>query len=185
MKPYTVIYKLKTFYVRDSRPSRPSKNTEEPAKLTTPAEVAQLARAIFKTLDADKEHFVVLCLNQRNRLNGYKHVSTGSLTASLVHPREVFTAALELRAAAVVFVHNHPSGDPAPSADDVEITRRLREAGELLGFRVLDHIILGRDRHYSFQDADEREALKRELGILPRSKKSSRPRNRRQKQTRK
>jgi DNA repair protein RadC len=100
----------------------------------------------------DKEHFLVLTLNQKNRLIGYKHVSTGSLTASLVHPREIFTAALELRAAALIFLHNHPSGDPMPSQEDVEITRRLKECGEILGFRVLDHIILGQGQIYSFSD---------------------------------
>ena len=74
------------------------------------------------------------------------------MTASLVHPREVYTAALELRAAALIFVHNHPSGDPAPSPEDLGITKRLKEVGEIMGIRVLDHIVLGRDQHYSFSD---------------------------------
>lgn len=79
-------------------------------------------------------------------------LSTGSLTASLGHPRKVWRAALHLCAAAVVFVHNHPSGDPAPSPEDIEITRRLKQVGEVLGVRVLDHIVIGHDRYFSFSD---------------------------------
>jgi DNA repair protein RadC len=115
-------------------------------------DVQRLARAIYETLDADKEHFVLLVLNNKNRVNGFKVISTGSLTASLVHPREVWRAALHLCAAAVVFVHNHPSGDPAPSPEDQEITRRLKETGDMLGIRVLDHVVLSSDRFFSFSD---------------------------------
>jgi DNA repair protein RadC len=81
-------------------------------------DVERLARAIYETLDADKEHFVLLVMNNKNRVNGFKVISTGSLTASLVHPRELWRAALHLCAAPVVFVYNHPSGDPAPSPED-------------------------------------------------------------------
>ena len=96
-----------------------------------------------------------LAMNNKNCVNGFKVVSTGSLTASLVHPREVWRAALHLCAAAVVFVHNHPSGDPAPSQEDQEITRRLKETGEMLGIRVLDHVVLGDDgRFFSFSGRD-------------------------------
>jgi DNA repair protein RadC len=115
-------------------------------------DVVRVARPIFAELDADKEHFLLLALNNKNRINGYKVISTGTLTATLIRPADVFTAALELRAAAVVFVHNHPSGDPAPSQEDQEITRRLKECGEMLAIRVLDHVILGADRRYSFSD---------------------------------
>ena len=115
-------------------------------------DVIRVARPIFAELDADKEHFVLLALNNKNRINGYKVISTGTLTATLIRPGDVYRAALHLAAAAVVFVHNHPSGDPAPSQDDVEITRRLKECGELLAIRVLDHVILGNDRYYSFSD---------------------------------
>jgi DNA repair protein RadC len=115
-------------------------------------DVQRLARAIYETLDADKEHFVLLAMNNKNRVNGFKVISTGSLTASLVHPREVWRAALHLCAAAVVFVHNHRAGDPAPSPEDQEITRRLKETGDTLGIRVLDHVVLGSDRFFSFSD---------------------------------
>jgi DNA repair protein RadC len=115
-------------------------------------DVVRFAKPIFADLDADKEHFVLLALNNKNRVNGYKVISTGTLTATLVRPGDVYAAALDLRAAAVVFVHNHPSGDPAPSQDDLEITRRLKECGDMLAIRVLDHVILGADRYYSFSD---------------------------------
>ncbi len=115
-------------------------------------DVIRIARPIFTELDADKEHFVLLALNNKNRINGYKVISTGTLTASLIRPGDVYRAALHLAAAAVVLVHNHPSGDPAPSVEDQDITRRLKECGEMLGIRVLDHVILGADRYYSFSD---------------------------------
>jgi DNA repair protein RadC len=96
---------------------------------------------------------LLLTLNNKNRVNGFKVVSTGSLTASLVHPREVWRAALHLCAAAVIFIHNHPSGEPAPSQEDQEITRRLKETGDMLGIRVLDHVVLGdNERFFSFSD---------------------------------
>jgi DNA repair protein RadC len=106
-------------------------------------DVQRLAGAIYDTLDADKEHFVLLTLNNKNRVNGFTVIATGTLTASLVHPREVWRAALHLCAAAVIFVHNHPSGDPAPSPEDQDITRRLKETGDVLGIRVLDHVVSG------------------------------------------
>jgi DNA repair protein RadC len=115
-------------------------------------DVVRVARPIFAELDADKEHFLLLALNNKNRINGYKVISTGTLTAALVRPADVYSAALHLAAAAVVFVHNHPSGDPMPSQEDQDITRRLKECGEMLAIRVLDHIILGADRYYSFSD---------------------------------
>jgi DNA repair protein RadC len=115
-------------------------------------DVVRVSKPIFADLDADKEHFVLLALNNKNRINGYKVVTTGTLTASLIRPADVFSAALYLAAAAVVFVHNHPSGDPAPSLEDQDITRRLKECGEMLAIRVLDHVILGQERFFSFSD---------------------------------
>lgn len=100
----------------------------------------------------DRERFLAVLLNGKNRVLGLHEVSVGTLTASLVHPREVFKAALVGNAAAILVVHNHPSGDPTPSAEDIAITQRLREAGELLGIRVLDHVILGDGRYISFSD---------------------------------
>lgn len=105
--------------------------------------------------DPDREHFVVLLLDVRNRPIGVHTVSIGSLTASLVHPREVFKAAICASAAAIIAGHNHPSGEPDPSKDDYTITRRLVEGGSLLGIRVLDHVILGDGRSFSFADNGE------------------------------
>jgi DNA repair protein RadC len=90
-----------------------------------------------------REHFVGLYLKTRNRLLARETISVGSLNASIVHPREVFEPALRLAAASLVVVHNHPSGETDPSEDDLAITRRLSEAGEILGIPLLDHVIVG------------------------------------------
>lgn len=106
-----------------------------------------------ENLGAEKrELFYVVLLNNKNRKIREVKISEGSLTASLVHPREVFNPVIRDSAAAVIFVHNHPSGDPAPSPEDIDITRRLKEVGEVMGVRVLDHVVIGRDRFFSFSD---------------------------------
>jgi DNA repair protein RadC len=145
----TYRYELKTFGVEFVR------GTAEPPlgrNLRSAEEVWSTARAIYLRLDADKEHFAVLALNNKNRLIGYKVISTGSLTASLVHPRDVYRSALHFCAAGVVFVHNHPSGDPEPSAEDIDLTKRLKEVGDVMGIRVLDHVVLGDEKYFSFND---------------------------------
>jgi DNA repair protein RadC len=90
-----------------------------------------------------KEHFVCLFLNTKNQVIGQETLSIGSLNASIVHPREVFLAAIKRSSASIICVHNHPSGDPTPSPEDIQITARLAEAGKLLGIDVLDHVIIG------------------------------------------
>lgn len=119
--------------------------------LRASADVAALLRPLFAGLD--REQFAVVLLDAKHRPIGMNVVSVGSLTASIVHPREVFRPAVALPAAAVILAHNHPSGDPAPSPEDIEITRRLRQAGEILGISVLDHVILGDEGHFSFRDS--------------------------------
>lgn len=99
-----------------------------------------------------REIFYVVLLTNKNRKIREVKISEGSLTASLVHPREVFNPVVRESAAGVIFVHNHPSGDPAPSPEDMELTRRLKEVGELMGVRVLDHVVIGHDRYFSFND---------------------------------
>ena len=94
---------------------------------------------------------MVLLTNKNRKIRDVK-ISEGSLTASLVHPREVFNPVIRESAAAVLFVHNHPSGDPTPSQEDMEITRRLKEVGEVMGIRVLDHVVIGHDRYFSFSE---------------------------------
>jgi len=99
-----------------------------------------------------REQFYVVLLNNKNRKIREVKVSEGSLTASLVHPREVYNPVIRESAAAVIFVHNHPSGDPAPSPEDIDITKRLKEVGDVMGVRVLDHVVIGHDRYFSFND---------------------------------
>jgi len=99
-----------------------------------------------------REYFIAVLLDNKHRKIKEVQVSQGSLTASIVHPRDVFVPVVREAAAAVVFVHNHPSGDPTPSHEDIEITRRLREVGDLVGVRVLDHIVVGAGRYVSFVD---------------------------------
>jgi DNA repair protein RadC len=113
--------------------------------LKSPEDVAAEVRSELK--GKKKEHFLVLCLDTRNRLINHKLVSVGSLDTSIVHPREVFNEAITSCAASVIFAHNHPSGDPEPSKEDVELTKRLAKAGEIMGIDVLDHIIVC-DRSY-------------------------------------
>ena len=91
-------------------------------------------------------------LDAKNRKIKDVRISEGSLTSSLVHPREVFSPVVRESAAAVILIHNHPSGDPAPSHEDLQITRRLREVGEVMGVQVLDHLIIGKGRYISFVD---------------------------------
>ena len=118
------------------------RSTERPAScpaIRGPEDVRLLVRDLER---ARKEHFVVLLLNARHELQGRETVSIGSLNASIVHPREVFQPAILHSAASVVLVHNHPSGDPEPSEEDLSITRRLVEVGDLVGIGVLDHVIV-------------------------------------------
>jgi DNA repair protein RadC len=118
--------------------------------LSSPKEAA----ATFTTLlqDEPAEVFGMLCLTTTHRVIAHHEVSRGTLDSTLVHPREVFKAALLSNAAAVVVCHNHPSGDPTPTIDDMDVTRRLVATGELLGVPVLDHIVVGEARYFSFKE---------------------------------
>jgi DNA repair protein RadC len=102
--------------------------------------------------DNKKEHFVILYLDIRNQEIKRETISVGSLTASLVHPREVFEPAIKNYAAQVILAHNHPSGNPEPSDDDIKMTKRLKESGIILGIEVIDHIIIGKNKYFSFKD---------------------------------
>ena len=101
--------------------------------------------------EAYEQFYAVLLDNKHRKLRDVR-ISQGSLTSSVVHPREVYIPVIRESAAAVIFVHNHPSGDPTPSQEDLMLTRRLREVGELVGIRVLDHVIIGKGRYVSFVD---------------------------------
>lgn len=102
--------------------------------------------------DEPREHFLAIHLDAKNRVISDRVVSVGHLTASLVHPRETFATAIRESAAAIAFVHQHPSGDPEPSREDIELTRRLMRAGELLGINVLDHVVVAGGRHVSIAE---------------------------------
>ncbi len=110
-------------------------------------------KAIRKGIqDKAKEHFKLVLLNTRNRIIGISTISVGTLNSSLVHPREVFKDALAHSASSIILAHNHPSDDPEPSDDDIAITRRLADAGRLMGIEVLDHIIITRHGHTSLKE---------------------------------
>jgi DNA repair protein RadC len=104
-------------------------------------------------LKSDREKLISVMLNAKNVVIGMEVVSVGSLTASVVTARELFKSAILASAAAVIISHNHPSGDPTPSQDDIRLTERISKAGELLGIKLLDHVIIGELGHYSFSDA--------------------------------
>jgi len=123
----------------------PSYKSQE---LTDPEKVYRLVKSKLK--DYHKEHFYIIALNSRN--HSIAEVSIGSLNASVVHPREVFAEAIKNKAASVIFAHNHPSGDPDPSEDDLEITKRLVESGKILGIEVMDHIIVVKNDFFSFKN---------------------------------
>lgn len=99
-----------------------------------------------------KEHFKIMLLNVKNRLLSVEDVSVGSLSTSIVHPREIFKIPIKKSAAAIILAHNHPSGDPTPSQEDVNITRRIYEAGKIIGIDVLDHIIIGDGKFTSLKE---------------------------------
>jgi DNA repair protein RadC len=130
-------YRVRVLTLSVARPA----SAPDPRLLDTPEAVAALARELIP--DDDREHFWALLLNAQNRLLEAYHVSTGTLTASLVHPREVFKPALLRGAAHLILAHNHPWGDPSPSREDVRLTRQLVEAANILDLRVHDHVILG------------------------------------------
>jgi len=120
----------------------------------TPGKKISSAEDVFRHFNErlrgeKRETFYVILLDQKHKIINTRPISVGTLNQSLVHPREVFSEAIRECAAKVIFVHNHPSGDPEPSEDDIAITRRLKEVGELVGIAVLDHIIIGADRYES------------------------------------
>jgi DNA repair protein RadC len=126
-------------------------SSNETVKITvkSPEDVVKTARNLLK--GKKKEHFLAICLDTRNHLIKTSTVSIGSLDCSIVHPREVFKDAISSSAASVIFIHNHPSGDPTPSEDDIKMTKRLIEAGEIIGIEVLDHIIVCDNEHLSMK----------------------------------
>lgn len=115
-------------------------------KISSPADAVELGRLFLE--DSDREQLVVCCLDTKNQPQSVNIASVGSLNSSIVHPREVFKAAVLSNAASILIFHNHPSGDPTPSNEDISITKRLKEAGKLMGIELLDHIIIGSEGRY-------------------------------------
>lgn len=134
---------LKAVYVRERNPAFP-----RGTPFTTPYDIYQRWKDMA---DEPEEVFRVMYLDARHRYLCHRDVSRGTLTGSMVHPREIFKYALIANAQAIVLIHNHPSGDPTPSLDDIAVTRRLADVGDLLGVRVLDHIIIGHDGFHSLR----------------------------------
>jgi DNA repair protein RadC len=129
--------KLATWIVQ-REPGEPS-----PRVLGSPEAVARLARDFLRSADDDKEHFWVIFLNTQNHYLMHTLVSMGTQSASLVHPREVLGPALRIGAASLILVHNHPSGDPTPSREDLRLTQQLADGAHLLDLRLHDHVIIG------------------------------------------
>jgi len=115
----------------------------------TPEEAANLVMETMRHLD--REHFRAVLLNTKNQVLSIETISVGTLDSSAVHPRELFKSAIKKSAAAVILVHNHPSGDPTPSQADIDLTRRLVQAGSILGIGILDHIVVGDNKYTSFK----------------------------------
>lgn len=128
--------------------------------LSIPSHCSYIVRKpedVYKLLASElshlqKEHFVCLLLNTKNYVIGKETISIGSLNASIVHPREVFRPAIKRSCASIICAHNHPSGNPEPSRDDIEITKRLIQAGSIIGIDVLDHVIIGHNRYFSLKE---------------------------------
>ena len=153
----TPVYKINVYKLSLVRDSSVVGQPNLMSPVTRSLDAASLLRTYLE--GTDREHFVVLLLNRKNKVIGINTVSMGSLTASVVHPREVFKPAILANAAALICGHNHPSGDPAPSAEDRALTARLVTAGQILGIQILDHVIIGDTTHYSFMDSGALEAL--------------------------
>lgn len=129
--------------------------SEKKQQVTSSEQIAEIMIKIHEATDESdrhKEHFWVIGINTKNVIQYIELVSLGTMTASLVHPREVFRFSVMKSVAALIFCHNHPSGDPKPSQEDTLLTKRLKQAGDILGIQVLDHIILG-EKVFSFRDS--------------------------------
>ncbi len=129
-----------------------AKAAQKLEKIEGPEDVARYASPLLRF--EQKEHFLVMLLDVRNRVLAMPTISIGSLTASVAHPREIFREAIRYSAANMILIHNHPSGDPTPSREDIQITKQMMKAGEIMGIPVLDHVIIAGDGFLSLKEAD-------------------------------
>lgn len=120
--------------------------------IRSPEDGFKAACKVLELHEKSNEHFCIFTLNTKNKIVGVHTLFKGSLNASIVHPREVYQAALLNNAASIICFHNHPSGDPTPSREDIEVTKRLVEAGKIIGIEVLDHVIVGDERFVSLKE---------------------------------
>jgi len=125
---------------------------ELPKKINSPDQAYKAITAITSVEEEAQEVFGVLILNTKHKIVAVHEISRGTLDASMAHPREVFKPAVLHNAAAIICFHNHPSGDPEPSKEDIELTKRLVEAGNIMGIEIFDHIIVGDDRYVSLKE---------------------------------
>lgn len=117
-------------------------------KISSPSDIGEMFIPLLR--DEMKEHFMVVCLSSSNRIIRYETVSVGNLNSSIVHPREIFKVAIENNSANIIIIHNHPSGNPEPSNEDIAVTKKLIEAGKIMDIQVFDHIIIAGNRFLSF-----------------------------------
>jgi DNA repair protein RadC len=134
-----IVPSYKVMLVRDSGES--VKMAGKKFAVKNPDDMAEIFRSYLDGVD--REHFVVAMLDQKGNVLGLNTVSIGSVSASVVHPREVFKPAIVMGSSSIIVAHNHPSGDTAPSREDIDVTNKLVEGGKLLGIEVLDHVIIG------------------------------------------
>ncbi len=132
----------KVMLVRDNK-----KIETDTSFIKSPDDVNKIMQSYLSGVD--REHFCIVLLNRKNGIIGINTVSVGDLSSSIVHPREVFKPAIVAGAGAIILAHNHPSGDPTPSSNDIKVTKRLKEVGDILGIPVLDHIVIGDDCYES------------------------------------
>ncbi len=120
-------------------------------KISSMDDVVKAAKPMIT--DPNKEFFIALYLNTKNGILKQEVISIGSLNANIVHPREIFKTACMISASSVIVAHNHPSGDPSPSREDIELTKKLVESGKMIGIEILDHVIIGYDKNYGFRES--------------------------------
>ena len=125
---------------------------EVETRISCPKDIYEVLTKVCRIQCNAEEVFILITLNTKNIVTGYFEVHRGTINTSLVHPREVFKRALLNNARYIIVAHNHPSGDPNPSKEDIQITERLKEAGNLLGINLIDHIIVGEDKYISLKE---------------------------------
>jgi len=149
----TINYATKRYQkLNDSWIMRELQKTLTIDRVSNPEAVIVVMKDLFTRLDFEKEHFVSISIDTKNKIKSIDLISIGCLNANIVHPREVFYAAIANRAASIVTSHNHPSGDPTPSQNDLDIMKKLTEAGRIVGIDHADHVIYGGDKWLSFKE---------------------------------